>query len=139
MSEQQLTDLRTGRQPGADTGNSELQMARKEIAKLLQENAQLEFVQQQTERLLSVQGSQMREGVRIEIERMDAALQTKERELQELRAKTEAVQKQLHHKIHDLQIELAEKILLLESRNNEVMELKATIHRLSEQLAQQAP
>lgn len=134
MSVQQLSTLMPGGQSEEDTSTSELQQARKEIAQLLQENAQLEFVQQQTERLLSVQGNQIRETVKIELERMDAALQTREQELQELHA----LQRHMNDKIHTLQIELAEKILLLEARTTEVIQLKAIIHRLSEHPGQQA-
>jgi chromosome segregation ATPase len=134
MSAQQLTTMVGGVQVQADTDISELQEARKEIAKLRRENAQLELIQQQTERLLSVQGDQMRERVRTELRRMDTALQQKEQELQELRA----LQKQLNQKIHALQIELAEKMLLLETRINEVNQLKSTVQRLSENSLEQA-
>lgn len=137
MKDQQMINVMAERQPMPEGSNSELQQSQLKVAKLLQENAQLELVQQQTERLLSVQGSQIRERVRLELERMDSALQAKEQSLQELRTKAEELQINLNHKIQELQIQLAEKMLLVESRNNEVSHLKATIQHLSEQLVQQ--
>jgi chromosome segregation ATPase len=138
MKEQQPMKLMPERQPtGPEHSSAEHYRAPGRIAQLLKANAQLQFIQQQTERLLSAQGKQMRERVKLELERLDAELDAKEQALRDLRAKSDDLQTYFDQKIRELEIQLAEKMLLVESRNTEVSALKVTVQRLSQQLAEQ--
>ncbi|HEU4343474.1 MAG TPA: hypothetical protein VFU31_18145 [Candidatus Binatia bacterium] len=130
MKHQRLQSLPAERRVEPDSSAAELEQARIKIAELLRQNLQLEFAQKQTERLLSVQGEQIRERVRAEFEKMDMQLQQKEQARQKLQATADALERDLNAKIHELQVQLAEKTLFLESRNKEANDLKATVNAL---------
>jgi ribosome-associated translation inhibitor RaiA len=134
MKHQRLQSLPAEKQIEPDSGASELHQARIKIAALLQQNLQLEFAQKQTERLLSVQGEQIRERVRAEFEKLDMQLQEKDQTLQKLQSNADALEANLNAKIRELQVQLAEKTLIIESRNKEVNDLKAAINSLSQRL-----
>ncbi len=115
---------------------SELQQAQSELAALREQAAQLELLQKQTERLLSAQAEQIRDRVRCELAAVEACLKQKERELQAEQDSAAESQVRLHGNIERLQIELAEKRLLLEERDHEISDLKEQSRNLPERLAQ---
>ena len=115
---------------------SELQQAHSEIAALREQAAQLELLQKQTEQLLSAQAEQIRDRVRCELAAVDACLKQKERELQAERDSAADSQVRLYGKVERLQIELAEKRLLLEERDHEISDLKEQSRNQLEHLAQ---
>ena len=115
---------------------SELQQAHAEIAALREQAAQIELLQKQTEHLLSAQAEQIRDRVRSELAAVEACLKQKERELQTEKDSAAESQVRLHGKIERLQIELAEKPLLLAERDHEISDLKEQSRNLIERLAQ---
>ncbi len=91
-----------------------------EIAALRERAEQLELLQKQTERLLSVQAEQIRQRVRAELEELDARLASKDRELHAVRESAAEAQANLNATI------------------GEIADLKARASGLSEQAAQMA-
>ena len=129
----QLHALLTHKEARLDAIHTELASARTELAALREQNSQLEYARIQTEKLLSVQGEQIRERVRAELEHLDKRLREKEQALQTSQRKADETDAFLNSKIHELRLQVVEKQLLLESRSNEVNELKTTVSRLSEE------
>ena len=119
-----------------DRRASELQQAHSEIAALRVQAAQIELLQKQTERLLSAQAEQIRDRVRSELAAVDACLKQKEHELQTEQDSAAESQVRFKGKIERLQIELAEKRLLLAERDHEISDLKEQSRNLLERLAQ---
>lgn len=113
----------------------ELAQAQLEIAALREQSAQLDLLQKQTDRLLAAQAEQLRHRVCAELATLDARLIEKERELQAARDSAAESQASYHAKIDRLQIELAEKQLLVEGREREISDLKEQSRNLLERLA----
>src|SRR3970282_922941 len=61
-----------------DRNHTDLQRARSEIAALRQQSSELELLHKQTEKLLSVQGDQIRQRVRTEIEALETQLRERD-------------------------------------------------------------
>ena len=114
----------------------ELQEARSEIAALRERAAQLDLLQKQTERLLAVQAEQIRQRVHAELADLDARLASKDRELQAVRESAAELQASFNATIGGLRLELAEKLELVQGRDNDVSGLKEKTRGLLEQIAQ---
>lgn len=115
--------------------DGQLQNARHESAAHQERANQLEFLQKQTERLLSAQGDQIRQRFLSESEQLDARLKDRTRELDALRAKAAAEKKYLTTKISQLEHQSAENQSLLVGRDAEINRLKERAASLSEPLA----
>jgi chromosome segregation ATPase len=122
-------------QSSLEQRTDELQDARSQIAALRERTAQLDLLQKQTERLLSVQAEQIRQRVRAELANLDACLTSKDHELQALRESAAEAQANLNATISDLRIQLLEKQRQLENTTGESADLKASVSGLSEQIA----
>ena len=107
----------------------ELRRARCEMAALQEQAHHFELLQQQTERLLSAQGEQARQRFKAALEEMDGRANESDRKLDELQQRSDA-------KIAELELQLAEKQLLLEGRNDEIDRLKTSAAGLTAQIAQ---
>jgi chromosome segregation ATPase len=81
--------------------------------------------QKQAERFLAAQAEQIRQHVKAELRELDARLHEKAALLQCVASR-----------VTDLQLQLAEKQLILDARNTEVNDLKTLVSKLSQQLAQ---
>jgi chromosome segregation ATPase len=123
-------------QSSVEQRTGELQEARSEIAALRERAAQLDLLQKQTERLLTVQAEQIRQRVRAELADLDARLASKDRELQAVRESAAELQASLNATIGGLRLELAEKLDLAEGRDKEVSDLREKTRGLLEQIAQ---
>ena len=118
-----------------DSHTSELQQAHADIATLLEQKSKLELLQTQTERLLSAQADQIRQQVRAELATLENRLNEKDQMLQAAQQRIAQSEEHFNAKVSELQLQLAEKHLLLETRNSEVENLKVHISRLSEQVS----
>ncbi|HSQ20504.1 MAG TPA: hypothetical protein VLR92_09025, partial [Blastocatellia bacterium] len=113
----------------------ELQQAHTDIAALIEQKAKLELLQTQTERLLSAQADQIRQQVRAELATLENALHDKDERLEAAQQRIVQSEEHFNAKVSALQLQLAEKQLLLESRYSEIENLKLQISRLSEQVS----
>jgi len=120
-----------------DCRNTELEQARSEIAALQQQNSELEVLHKQTEKLLSVQGEQIRARVRTEIEALETQLRDGDGRLLAAQHQLNELQGHFDSRVRELQCELADKQLLNDSRATEIEDLKSQIHRLLEQSVQE--
>jgi chromosome segregation ATPase len=123
-------------QSSVEQRTGELQEARSEIAALRERAEQLDLLQKQTERLLAVQGKQIGQRVRAELEDLDARLASKDRELQTVRESAAVLQASLNATIGGLRLELAEELDLAEGRDKEIRDLGEKTRGLLEQIAQ---
>ena len=71
-------------------------------------------------------------------ERLEAQLKQKDDEFNSLREGTTGQSEQLSNRIHELQLQLAEKQLLAESRVTELDHLRISVTQLNEQLSEKA-
>ena len=124
-----LRNQLTETQSSSAKREDELRRARCEMAALQERANHFELLQQQTERLLSAQGEQARQRFRAALEEMDGRANESERKLHELQQRSNA-------KITELELQLAEKQLLLEGRDGEIDRLKTSVTGLTEQVAQ---
>jgi chromosome segregation ATPase len=134
----ELDDLRAqlaAKDAHLDSHTSELQQAHADIATLLEQKSKLELLQTQTERLLSAQADQIRQQVRAELATLENRLNEKDQMLQAAQQRIAQSEEHFNVKVSELQFQLAEKQLFLETRNSEVENLKVHISRLSEQVS----
>jgi chromosome segregation ATPase len=130
--ENELTKLRAAlaeKDASLDRINEELERAKSEVAALEGQKSQLEFVQKQTERLLSVQAEQIRQRVRNEFADLDARLNEKSELLQAAQSRITELQKNQDSRIEQLQLQLTENQLLLQTRNEELIRIKSELDR----------
>jgi hypothetical protein len=116
--------------------NEERQHAHREMTVLRERASHLEFLQKQTERLLSAQGEQLRQRFGFELNELDARLGEKERELRDLRASAAEMEKRLNAEGAERETQLAKMQSLAEERNKELHRLRAEIAALQARLAQ---
>jgi len=120
-----------------DHSHTELERARSEIAALRQQNLELELRHNQTEKLLSVQGEQIRARIRTEIDMLETQLRERDAVLLTVRNQFNESQSNLESKIDELQCELADRRLLNVSRAAEIEDLKSQVNHLLEKNAQE--
>ena len=111
-------------------GDTELQEKQSAISALREEMARSEFARRQTEMLAATQAEQIRERVKAEVGTLDAQLVEKENALQVLAERARELESVFNARIDDLQIRLAEKQLLVESRSIEMTDLRSRINDL---------
>jgi len=134
----ELDDLRARlaeRDADLDSHTSELQQAHSDIATLREQKSKLELLQTQTERLLSAQADQIRQQVQAELATLENRLSEQDEALQAAQRQNAQSEQHFSAKISELQIQLAENQLLLESRNTEIGNLKIQVSGLSEQVS----
>ena len=115
---------------------ADLQQARSDIAALIDQKSQLELLQRQTERLLSAQAEQIRQQVRAELADLENRLSEKEEMLRAAQKQNALTEGHLGARISELELELTEKQLRLQSHYPEIDNLKSHVSALSEQLGE---
>lgn len=120
-----------------DREHTDLEQARSEISALRQQNSESELLHKQTAKLVSVQGEQIRERVRTEIEALEAQLRERDAGLLATRSRFNELQGNFETKINELQCQLAEAKLLNDGRAAEIDDLKSQVDRLREQSTQE--
>jgi chromosome segregation ATPase len=116
--------------------NGERQHAQREMTVLRERASHLEFLQKQTERLLSAQGEQLRQRFGFELTELDARLGEKEREIQAVRESAVEMEKRLNAEGAERDTLLAKLQSLLEERNKEIDRLRVEVAALQARLAQ---
>ena len=119
-----------------DGRDIELEHARSQVARVQQQNSDLEFLHRQTEKLLSVQGEQIRARIRTEVEALASQLREKDAQILAARSQLDESQAKFDSRVQDLQCELADKQLLSDRRAAEIEDLNSHINRLLEESAQ---
>ncbi len=130
-----LQDRLAAKDADLNTHTSELQQAQADITTLIEQKAKLELLQTQTERLLSAQADQIRQQVRAELATLENNLQEKDERLRATQQRIAQSEEYFDAKVSGLQLQLAEKQLLVEARQSEIDNLKLHISQLSEQMS----
>ena len=115
-------------------GDAELHEKQSEMSALQEEIARSEFARRQTEMLAATQAQQIRERVKAEVGTLDAQLAEKETALRVLADRARELESVFGARIDDLQIRLAEKQSLVESRDIEMADLRSQINELLAQV-----
>ena len=115
-------------------GDAELQEKQSAISALREEITRSDFARRQTEILAASQAEQIREQVKTEIGTLDAQLVEKETALKVLGDRARELESVFNARIDDLQIRLAEKQSLVESRDVEMAGLRSQINDLPAQI-----
>jgi chromosome segregation ATPase len=117
-----------------DNRTAELQSVRSETAALLQRIRQLELSGEHAEAAVS-EASGLREHLQTELVALRSTFEQTDSSLRENQALTRELEERLNSQLHDLQIQLAEKQELLETRGKEIGELTARTNELQEQIS----
>ncbi len=117
-----------------DRGQLELREKESEISALREEVSQSEFARKQTETFAATQAEQIRERVKIEIGVLDSQLKEKENALKVMAEGARESESAFDARIADLQTQLAEQQSLIESRENELTDLRSQINGLVAQV-----
>jgi chromosome segregation ATPase len=135
----QIQDLRnqlTQKQELLDRRDQEFQAIDAETVILRERIAQLESAAAHAERFAAAEAERIRGELQAELAGLQAQLKEKKREVAGSQALLRESESRWQAQIHDLQIQIAEKQLLLETHNVEIVGLQNKLTAVSEQLAQ---
>ena len=135
----QIQDLRnqlTQKQGLLDRRDQELQTIDSETVLLRERIAQLESAAAQAGRFVAAEAERIRGELQAELAELLAQLKEKEVEVAGSQALLRESESRWQAQVHDLQIQITEKQLLLETRNVEIVGLQNKFTAVSEQLAQ---